>query len=59
MAAGTCLSLLANCVGDEIVRHVLPFVEQNVRNPNWKFREASVMALGEFFLPFLLSLSLF
>lgn len=46
MAAGTCLSLVANTVQDEIVRYVLPFVEQNIRNPNWKFKEAAVMALG-------------
>ena len=48
MAAGTCLSLMANSVGDDIVRAVLPFVEQHVRNANWRFREGSVMALGRF-----------
>ena len=49
MAAGTCLSLMANCVQDDIVRYILPFVEQNIRNPNWKFKDAAVMALGRSF----------
>lgn len=46
MAAGTCLSLLAQTVRDDIVPPVVPFVEQNVRNNDWHFREASVMAFG-------------
>ena len=47
MAAGTCLALLAQTVGDEIVPPVVPFVEQNIRNTDWRFREASVMAFGK------------
>ena len=46
MAAGTCLSLFAQCVHQEIVPPVVPFVEQNIRNPDWRFREAAVMAFG-------------
>lgn len=46
MAAGTCLSLLAQCVHDDIVAPVVPFIEQNVRNGDWRMREASVMAFG-------------
>ena len=46
MAAGTCLSLLAQCVTDAVVAPVVPFVEQNIRNQDWRFREASVMAFG-------------
>mmetsp|Transcript_29586 Transcript_29586/g.41621 ORF Transcript_29586/g.41621 Transcript_29586/m.41621 type:complete len:852 (-) Transcript_29586:703-3258(-) len=46
MAAGTCLSLVANCVGDEVVPHVMPFVEQNINHENWKLREAATLAFG-------------
>ncbi|KAJ1675667.1 karyopherin Kap95 [Spiromyces aspiralis] len=46
MAAATCLSLLAQTVEDAIVPQVIPFVEQNIRNPDWHFREAAVMAFG-------------
>ncbi|KAF9115410.1 karyopherin beta [Mortierella sp. AM989] len=46
MAAGTCLSLTAQCVGDAIVGPVIQFVEANIRNTQWQFREASVMAFG-------------
>lgn len=46
MAAGTCLSLLALAVNDTIVQAVIPFIEQNITNQDWHFREASVMAFG-------------
>jgi hypothetical protein len=46
MAAGTCLSLFAQCVEDDIVAPVVPFVEANINNPDWKFREGAVMAFG-------------
>eukprot|EP00158_Paraphelidium_tribonemae_P009976 Partr_v1_DN29017_c0_g2_i8_m58624 putative importin len=46
MAAGTCLSLLAACVKDEIVAPVVQFVEANIRNQDWRLREAACMAFG-------------
>lgn len=46
MAAGTCLALLAQCVGDGIVGPIIPFVESNIKNPDWRYREAAVMAFG-------------
>ncbi|KAI5475715.1 hypothetical protein MNV49_001008 [Pseudohyphozyma bogoriensis] len=46
MAAGTCLALLAQCVGDAIVTSIIPFVESNIKNADWHFREAAVMAFG-------------
>lgn len=46
MAAGACLSLVAECVCDEIVPVIMPFIEQNITNPNWKFREAATLAFG-------------
>lgn len=38
---------LASCCEDDVVQHVLPFVNTNVANPDWKFRDAAVMAFGE------------
>eukprot|EP01114_Cavostelium_apophysatum_P022766 TRINITY_DN834_c0_g1_i1.p1 TRINITY_DN834_c0_g1~~TRINITY_DN834_c0_g1_i1.p1 ORF type:complete len:849 (-),score=280.63 TRINITY_DN834_c0_g1_i1:274-2820(-) len=46
MAAGTCLSLMAATVEDDIVNHVMPFVQANINNENWKFREAATLAFG-------------
>ncbi|KAF8316436.1 ARM repeat-containing protein [Clavulina sp. PMI_390] len=46
MAAGTCLSLLALAVNDSIVQAVIPFIEANIVNQDWHFREAAVMAFG-------------
>ena len=45
-AAGVCLSLMASCCENDIVPRVLPFVDQHLQNTDWKFRDASVMALG-------------
>jgi importin subunit beta-1 len=46
IAAGTCLALVANTVGDEVVPEVMPFVRQHLNNPDWRFREAATMAFG-------------
>jgi importin subunit beta-1 len=46
MAAATCLNLFAQCVGDNIVSPIVPFVESNISNEDWRFREAAVMAFG-------------
>lgn len=45
-AAGVCLMLMATCCEDSIVQHVLPFVKDNIKNPDWKYRDAAVMAFG-------------
>lgn len=45
-AAGVCLMLLASCCEDSIVPHVLPFVKDNIKNPDWRFRDAALMAFG-------------
>lgn len=46
MAAGTCLSLVAATVGDEVVPQVMPFVQNYINHENWKFREAATLAFG-------------
>jgi len=46
MAAGVCLTLIAQTVADDIVAHIMPFVEQNLLSTNWKQREAAVLAFG-------------
>lgn len=46
-AAGVCLMLMATCCEDDIVPHVLPFVNDNIKQPNWRYRDAAVMAFGK------------
>ena len=46
MAAGTCLALLAQAVGDAIVASVIPFIEANIKSTDWHQREAAVMTFG-------------
>jgi importin subunit beta-1 len=46
MASGTCLSLFAAAVQDEIVPIVLPFVSENINHSDWHFREAATLAFG-------------
>lgn len=46
MAAGTCVGLLANVVGDSIVPLTIPFIEQNIQAADWHQRDAAVMVFG-------------
>lgn len=45
-AAGVCLMLLATCCEDDVVPHVLPFIKEHIKSPDWRYRDASVMAFG-------------
>ncbi|KAG9510742.1 Importin subunit beta, partial [Fragariocoptes setiger] len=45
-AAGVCLMLLANCCENAIVAQVIPFIEANIQSPDWRRRDAAVMAFG-------------
>ncbi|CAO3703275.1 unnamed protein product [Rhizopus stolonifer] len=46
MASATCLSLLAQCVNNLVIEQVVPFIEANIQDENWRKREAAVMAFG-------------
>lgn len=46
-AAGVCLMLLSSCCTNDIVPHVLPFIQTNITNKDWKFRDAAVMTFGK------------
>lgn len=37
---------MAGCAEDSIIPHVIPFVKENIRNMDWRFRDAAIMALG-------------
>jgi len=45
-AAYQCLQLYAQTIGGDLVQLVLGFVEQNLRNADWHFRDAAVSAFG-------------
>lgn len=45
-AAGVCLMLLASCVEDQIINAIMPFVQQNITSPDWRRRDAAIMAFG-------------
>ncbi|CCH45624.1 Importin subunit beta-1 [Wickerhamomyces ciferrii] len=46
MAAGACLQLFAQDTGNYVVQPTLQFVEANISSPEWRNREAAVMAFG-------------
>ncbi|XP_017788699.1 PREDICTED: LOW QUALITY PROTEIN: importin subunit beta-1 [Habropoda laboriosa] len=45
-AAGVCLMLLSTCCENDIVPHVLPFVMDNIKSPDWRYRDAALMAFA-------------
>ncbi|GAM23184.1 hypothetical protein SAMD00019534_063590 [Acytostelium subglobosum LB1] len=46
MAGSTCLTYIAHNVGDQVLPFVIPYVKQHVLSTEWRFREASLVALG-------------
>lgn len=45
MAGQLCLTNIAQTVEDHIVPVLMPFIQQNIQNPDWRLRDAAVMAL--------------
>lgn len=45
-AAGVCLMLLAQCCEDAVVNLVIPFVKENIKKADWRYRDAAVMSFG-------------
>jgi len=45
-AAGVCLMLMATCCENDVIPHVLPFVQNNIVSTDWKLRDAAAMAFG-------------
>jgi len=46
MASATCLARVAQTVNDEVVRHVMPFIEKHITSAEWRQREAATLAFG-------------
>jgi len=45
-SAACCLQLMAQNIGDEVVPLVLPFIQNGIRDKNWRLREAATMAFS-------------
>lgn len=45
-AAGTCLKLLAQTVGNPVINIVMPFIQGQIGSPNWHYKEAAILAFG-------------
>ncbi|XP_076631507.1 importin subunit beta Fs(2)Ket isoform X1 [Colletes latitarsis] len=45
-AASVCLMLLSSCCEDAIVPFVLPFVKDNIKSADWRYRDAALTAFG-------------
>ena len=45
-AAYQALQLYAQCVQGDVIQPVLTFVEENIRNEDWRHRDAAVAAFG-------------
>ena len=46
MAAGTAVDLVAQTVTDNIVPHVIPFVQENIQKPDWRLKDAAILTFG-------------
>mmetsp|Transcript_27625 Transcript_27625/g.65566 ORF Transcript_27625/g.65566 Transcript_27625/m.65566 type:complete len:891 (-) Transcript_27625:1094-3766(-) len=50
VASGACITLLAACCGNDILQHIMPFVQANISKmgspEDWRWREAATTAFG-------------
>ncbi len=46
LAASTCIAKIAQTVCDEVVGHVMPFIEKHIQSTDWRRREAATLAFG-------------
>lgn len=46
MAASTSLAKVAQACGDDVVGHVMPFIDKHISSGDWRRREASALAFG-------------
>lgn len=44
MAGFICLTCISQTVEDAVVAVIMPFVQQNIQNENWRLRDAAMMA---------------
>lgn len=45
-AAASCMESLAGAIEDQIVDLTIPFISANISSPNWRLKEASIMAFS-------------
>ena len=50
--------LMATCCEDDIISFVMPYVRDWIRSPDWKYRDAAVMAFGQYLACILTTLTL-
>jgi importin subunit beta-1 len=46
MASAQCIRSIAICIGDQVVDIIQQYTTTNIVNPDWRLREAAVMAYG-------------
>lgn len=46
MAASTSLAKIAQTTGDDVIGHVMPFIDKHIASTDWRRREASALAFG-------------
>lgn len=42
----TCLQLVSKTCEDDIIQHIMPFVQMHVKSENWRYKKAATMAFG-------------
>eukprot|EP01119_Soliformovum_irregulare_P021933 TRINITY_DN7388_c0_g1_i1.p1 TRINITY_DN7388_c0_g1~~TRINITY_DN7388_c0_g1_i1.p1 ORF type:complete len:817 (+),score=179.98 TRINITY_DN7388_c0_g1_i1:3-2453(+) len=46
LLAADCIAVMGGVIGNAICNEVMPLIKKHLRDPNWRFREASTLALG-------------